>query len=135
MNTEPIRPAYITIEDDTLYLYAVDNDQQVYRLLSGSNAIIIKRTVVDDTDYVVTDNDYYISVINLSAARTITLPVAMPEGFTIHIKDASGLSATYPVTVETAGDETIDGEVNATIGTDYEALTFIFDGATNWEVN
>ncbi|MCP3665739.1 MAG: hypothetical protein GY696_25130 [Gammaproteobacteria bacterium] len=69
-----------------------------------------------------------------TGAVAVTLPTAqVVAGRTIVVKDAGGGAASYNITIDTEGSETIDGAATAVISTNYAAVTIYCDG-TNWMV-
>ena len=97
--------------------------------VKGSQSV--QRTPVQ-TDYVVTDGDYYIGVTSTEAPATVTLPAAAGrEGRVYIIKDESGEAATRPITVKAQAGETIDGAETMTISTNYGVLRVVSSG-TSW---
>lgn len=69
-----------------------------------------------------------------TSATTITLDSAgLNAGHTVRIKDKTGNSNTYNITVNTEGSETIDGGSSFVINTSFTSITFVTDGS-NWYV-
>lgn len=84
-------------------------------------------------NYNITKFDYYIGVAGTSEPRTVLLPApATAQLNKVYIiKDESGGAATNNITINTAGAETIDGNANAVISSDYGIIQLITDGS-NW---
>lgn len=80
----------------------------------------------------VTLTDQRLHFVNTSAARSLELPSAAATVFVI-LKDVTGSAQTNPITITTAGAETVDGGSTYTIDWNYAALTFVSDG-TNYFV-
>jgi hypothetical protein len=80
-------------------------------------------------------DDRIIGVANLAGAVTINLPSAATyeAGAKLIIKDQIGEAATYNITVDAFGTETIDGEPTLVINTDYGSVTLYTNGV-NWFV-
>jgi hypothetical protein len=91
----------------------------------------IKDTPADYT--VIAGTDHFVTVSNTDSARTVYLPTAasVGTGGIIVVKDKSGAANSNNITVEGAGDETIDGAANNAIATAYGSLRLITDGS-NW---
>jgi hypothetical protein len=69
-------------------------------------------------------------IVNASASgRQIFLPTGIATGYTVTVKDGLGTFATYPVGVI----GTIDGATNKTMATNYQSMTFTYNG-TQWNV-
>jgi hypothetical protein len=65
---------------------------------------------------------------------TVTLSsVDAVDGAIVRVVDRDGNAANNPITIETESDETINGEPNAVITNNFEALTFISDGV-DWVI-
>ena len=103
-------------------------------LPTDSGSEVFNRREVDDADYTVLASDHYISVINLTASRTITLPNLVSDGQAFVVKDGSGLCGTWNIIVD-CGADTIDGGATATMISNYTSLTFVYDGVSNYEIN
>ena len=72
-------------------------------------------------------------VVDTSSAITATLPSSPTVNTYIRIKDSTGTANTNNITVNTPGAETIDGQANNTIDSDFESRTYVYDG-TQWLV-
>lgn len=95
----------------------------------GSQAV--QRTSVQ-TDYTLTDSDYYIGVTDTTAPRTVTLPAASGrEGRVYIIKDETGGAGARPITVKVQSGGTIDGAKAMTISTNYGVVRVVSSGK-NW---
>lgn len=96
----------------------------------------VKRTAVNNTDYIVPTSDYVVSMENLSASRTVTIPDASTafQGTVLIIKDADGLAATHNIILDPAGTDTIDNASTFTMNVNNQSVTLVSDGGTNWEV-
>jgi hypothetical protein len=92
-------------------------------------------TVVSSSTYTTSDEEVIlVDTATIGASSTITLASAdLEQGHTIIISGLSGAAASYPITVETEGTETIDGVSSKTISTDYAGATFVAEG-NNWVV-
>lgn len=77
--------------------------------------------------------DYIVGVTSLAFAPTIGLPrpKIAGAGKIYTVKDEVGGAATTTITIVSQGEETIDGGVNTTLTTNYQAKSFYSDG-TNW---
>jgi hypothetical protein len=102
---------------------------------NGTNTLTIASTpgalnytYVDTTPYVALTTDDFIGVDVLTpeTAIIIQLPDAPAVGRTFTIKDKSGLSSIWTITVTTSGSSYV-------INTNYGAFSFLFDG-TSYQV-
>ena len=66
---------------------------------TSQNNIVVPRAIVNDTDFTVLNTHYLISVVELTANRTLSLPT--PDGIIrmFIIKDESGKGGLYPITL------------------------------------
>lgn len=78
-------------------------------------------TTIVNTDYIVTESDYFIGVITTSSI-TVTLPLTV-AGTVYIIKDIQGTASTNPITITAVSG--IDGFSDAFISTDYGAITLL----------
>ncbi len=85
----------------------------------------------ESSDFTAETNKTYL--IDTTAAVEVTLPPTASANFYIRIKDSTGSANTNPITVITAGSETIDGQVSDIIDSDYASKTYIFNGS-NWSI-
>ena len=100
-------------------------------LESVSSPIAYAYTGVSTTPYTVLSGDDYLGVTSSSVpgAITILLPNAPATGRQYYVKDTSGNSATYNITVTTVGGSvTIDGATSFVMNTNYESIALIFNG-------
>lgn len=78
-------------------------------------------------DVVITQQTALSRAVNLPAAN------ALAQGTVIVVKDGSASGArTYPITVNRAGSDTIDGLTSDTIDTTSEARSYMTDGTSKW---
>ncbi len=101
--------------------------------ISGSSSSVKTYTAVNHaaSPYTVLSTDEYLGVTTTGGAVTILLPNAPATGTFWTIKDTGGDSATNNITVTTVGGAIdIDGALTFVIKTNYEAVDFIFNGAT-----
>lgn len=71
------------------------------------------------------------SVICTAGGITITLTTAIAalDGYRVTVKDQSGTAGASPITIDTQGAETIDGQASVQIVEDYGSLTFeVYNG-------
>ena len=68
-------------------------------------------------------------IATVTAPIQITAPSNVPAGYTFTVKDGGGNFATYNSTVI----GTVDGVVNKVMGTNYQSMTFTWNG-TQWNV-
>lgn len=83
-----------------------------------------------------TTDGYEIFIINTSAARVITLPLAanVAAGRFYIFKDATGTAFTHHVTINCSGADKIDGAASYTLEGAYSAICLVGDGSANWEL-
>ncbi len=75
------------------------------------------------------DHDKVFVVDASSGPITVTLPVATPNGFRIHVKKIDPTA--NAVTVDADGTDTIDGSLTAVISGQNDSIPINSDG-TNW---
>lgn len=86
------------------------------------------------SNYTIAWLDDVVLVDSSSGAVTVTLPRTIEaHGRRVTVKDAGGAAGTNTITVDTAGDSTIDGAATASISSNYGTLTMICDG-TDWHI-
>lgn len=93
------------------------------------------RTQVSDAAYTIRASDRTVAVIQLGAARTLTLPAASayPQGVTLTVMDESGAcSAARAITLAVQGSDTINGLAAAALVTPYASLALQSNGANKW---
>lgn len=89
--------------------------------------------IANNSPYAATLDDYYIGVDNTAELPfTIVLPAISSLGKVYIIKDVSGNSSIYPITVTDLGT-LIDNAVTALINTDYGSMTVVFNGI-EWSI-
>lgn len=102
-----------------------------------SSASIFETTSVA-TNLTIGNSDTFVYlIVDTSVARTITLPLAsgVSAGRIYYIKDSSGLSETYNITVNTQGSDTLDGAASQTLSSNYGTWTIIGDGSASWYIS
>jgi hypothetical protein len=84
--------------------------------------------------FVDADNDVVQAIIASSGSIQVTLPLAnsVAAGRLYIIKDASGTSETWPLTVYASGSDAIDGASSLDISSNYEAVFLVSDGNSKW---
>jgi len=87
-------------------------------------------TLVDETTYLATNDDYFIGVI-FDGTTTVTLPVGT-LGKIFIIKDSAGDALANPITV-VATASTIDGEASYIIDSPWGSIGLIYNGI-EWNV-
>ena len=93
------------------------------------------RTEVVDANYAATNNDIYVGMKVLTAARGVSLPLASSyaTGKPFVVADESGAcSATNTITITASGADTIAGEESIVMGTPYRKMTFHSNGSNLW---
>ena len=110
------------------------------RVLSQEEAVELVREFVNDAqfsvsqqsvDFTAQENTTYL--VNTTAAIQVTLPATATINRYVRVKDMTGMSNTNPITVNTAGSETIDGQAFDIIDSDYASRTYVFNGS-NWSI-
>lgn len=101
----------------------------------GSLDDVRATTTVTSASYTTSDEEVvFVDTATIGGASTITLASAdAVDGNAIRIMDVAGSAKANPITVDTEGSETIDGDSSITIDTDYNAYVLISDG-TNWKI-
>lgn len=89
-------------------------------------------TLVTETSYQITTDDYFLAVDFGGIAGDIVLPIAPTIGDVYIIKDISGNGSLAPITI-TSNGPLIDGTGTAIINTDFGSLTFIYSGI-DWSI-
>lgn len=100
----------------------------------GSSNNLYEYTNVATSPYVVTADDYYLSVNSSSIPITIELPDAPQAKRVFIIKDRAGNCSTNNITVTTvSGLANIDGNTTFVMNTDFMSIQLVFNGF-NYEV-
>lgn len=81
--------------------------------------------------YQILPSDGYINCSG--AAFTVTLPAASGLSGKVIVVTKTDSSLTNIITIEGGGSETIDGDLNTTLNTQYESVTLYCDGS-NWQI-
>jgi hypothetical protein len=91
------------------------------------------KIVNKSSDYTVEADVWVVRVDATSAAVTVTLPLSASwRGREIRVKkmDSSGNA----VTVSRSGSDVVDGATSASLASQYDAVTIVADGTTNWDI-
>ncbi len=116
------------------YIYINDGNTQQWVQPAIPNVISsVVHTVVtiSAATYEASNLDYYIGVSS-GVPSTITLPEGPAYGREVIIKDESGQSNTYPITVVGADSALIDNQAGVTIDTNNRAIHFIYN--SGWRI-
>ena len=99
-----------------------------------SGGVTHNHVMKNSSTYTIAATDHYIGLDTTSNAITVTLPAlsAVTAGKTYVIKDEGGTAGTNNITIEGAGTEKVDGQINQTITADYESLSLYCGGARGW---
>ena len=97
-----------------------------------NKSIGFKVTAVTNTDHTADATETMIFVTASTVAVTITLPTAVGATGRFYVIKKVDATATYTVTVDGAGTETIDGELTQILRP-YDAISIVSDGA-NWQI-
>ena len=117
-------PAPDRLEDLSFYLYEeLIKVKEAINVASDEYKAV--RTITES--YTVSDVDELILADATSGAITVTLPKAV-DGRTIYTKK---IDNSNNVTIATTGSETIDGQAQQTISTQWDTVEVISDGS-NW---
>jgi hypothetical protein len=110
-----------------------DNTKALRRITPNRmSSNTLQRVGVHDANYTATSSNYLIAFTSLSASRTLTLPAAgTMTNKTIIIKDESGRAGFFPIIVDGAGTENIDGRRTRLINTHYGSMT-LYSNGSNW---
>ncbi|MCA9329388.1 hypothetical protein KDA11_01990 [Candidatus Saccharibacteria bacterium] len=115
------------------YFRYTSGDTPIDMTLGGSSGYTYSTVTVTGT---LSATAQYVAC-NQVAAITLTLPQISTFTDSKHIyyiKDISGNASTNNITIDTTGGDTIDGGATAVITLDYQAITFVADGGTNWSI-
>ena len=122
-------------------LYWVSGAGSAVQLTAGGS-IVSTPAAVETMDYSTVTTDVVINpvtsnvvlAVDTAAPRSITLPsaAALSAGRIFVIKDATGQSETNTVTVLPDGADIIDGELSATLSSNYGSLYLITNGIDRW---
>jgi hypothetical protein len=102
-----------------------------------SEVVSNTRTSVADASYNALPSDRTIAFTALSAARSVTLPLAAsyPMGTILTILDETGLcSPATPITIIRAGTDMINGATSAVVATAYGYVALQSNGAGHWTI-
>lgn len=102
-------------------------------IAAAIGGLVVIPTIVVATNYTVTPADQVVLVHSCVGGITITLPASHADQKVYEIKDWSGCAASFPITIDTADADTIDGAATATINVAYGSITVISDGS-NWYI-
>lgn len=83
------------------------------------------RTTFTTETYTAAPTDYYIGARYYSGPATVVLPRGV-QNKTYIIKDELGLASNYPITIQSALGQTIDGQNSITIDTSFSSVTIVF---------
>lgn len=95
--------------------------------VSGAGLAVTSKT----TTYTATTSDDII--LCSGSAFTITLPAASNTGKILRIQKTDS-SLSNVITISRAGGDTINGATSTTLNTQYEIITLVADGSSNWTI-
>ena len=99
----------------------------------GGGAVVI--TNITTTPYMVDNTETYLFV-SVAGPAMISLPPASGRlGLPIVIKDTSGAASANPISISTAGGETIDGLTPITINSNYGGFHLIPKPIGGWVIS
>lgn len=104
---------------------------------SPGNAQIFETQEISSNITISPADTFVYLIVDTSANREITLPSAsaVTAGRIYIVKDASGLSNTNPITVLTAGSDTLDGDASQELDTNFGSWTIVNDGTDSWYIS
>lgn len=104
---------------------------------SPGSASIFETTAVAANVTIGNADTFVYLIIDTTAARTITLPLAsgVSAGRLYILKDSDGDSETYNITINTQGSDTIDGASSQTLSSNYGSWTVVGDGVSSWYIS
>lgn len=113
--------------------FFIANDQEVQMLKGQKFKRLGIRSSTGESVFSIAFTDFLVGVTSLVDAPTIGLPRPKLAGAGKYyiIKDEVGGAATTTITIQSVGEETIDGSSTSTLTTNYQAKRFYSDGA-NW---
>jgi len=103
-----------------------DNAQSTGKQLIG------RRTATSSPVTVTSTTDCYVGVNVSAAVATVNLPTGV-SGQYIVIADESGAAATYNITINPAGANTINGAASYVLDANKQVLALVFSG-TDWKI-
>jgi hypothetical protein len=95
----------------------------------GGSVSVVPVTNITTTQYTALPTDYII-LVSVNEESTVTLP-SSPIGTVYIVKDSSGNATINPISVTTTA--LIDGAISAVINSNYDSLTFVYNG-TDWNI-
>ncbi len=107
-------------------------------IISTPSSASVFETEAISTDVTINDGDTYVFLrVDTSAAREITLPLAanVGDGRFYIVKDITGSSESYNITVTVQGSDTIDGATSFVLSSNYSSVIITSDGASAWYVS
>lgn len=102
-----------------------------------SSASTFETTAVASNLTISNSDTFVYLIVDTTAARNITLPLAssVSAGRIYIIKDSSGQSETYNITLTAAGADTIDGDATQTLNSNNGSWMIVGDGASSWYIS
>lgn len=124
--------AGIDVVNDEIAFY--DSDATAHRKINIGKLTTVTAFRIDANDTVSITVADGIVVCTSTNARTVNLPAAnlMAVGQKVIIKDGAGNATTNNVDINTNGGDLVDGGSSVDINIDYESLTLVTDGVSNW---
>lgn len=107
-------------------------------IVSTPAALQSVETTLVNTNLIIAPSDTFVYlIVDTTSSRTITLPLAsgVSSGRIYIVKDASGLSNTNPITVQTSGADLIEGASTFTIDSNRSSTWIIGNGTATWYVS
>lgn len=112
-----------------------------FSTLTASGAITLAGTVVNTVRIItaagavtgISTDRYIILLKTVAATTTVTLPPTPSTGQIVSIKDGSGNSQTFNISIVGASGATIDGVSTFTLAANFESVDVIWNG-TQWNI-
>lgn len=101
------------------------------------NASIFETVAVGANITIGNPDTYVYLIVDTTAARQITLPLAsgVSAGRIYIIKDSLGGSEEYNITMLTQGSDVIDGAASQVLSSNYGSWTIVGDGIDKWYIS
>ena len=114
----------------TTFLRVIPSGASSITIYEGGQRV--RRTTVNDTNYLISSTDYIVGYRTLTGTRTATLPTAVNASGQVYvIKDEAGAAATFNIVVSGQAGQLINGTNTNTISTDYGSVS-VYSNGTNW---
>lgn len=111
--------------------YIITNEDDSAEAPGG---VIMTRREISDANATVTTADHDIIYTALTAARTVTLPLAntLIKNRMFNIKDEVGKAGSFNIIIATSGSDTIEGGSSVILNVNKSSLTIYTDGISKF---